>query len=88
MTVGSNFTFSKMREREGGRREKEGGREVREGEKERVKKKINTWFSQIWSRCFPSVHKNRSDAHLRTELEYRHPVLTLTINQNSSFKNR
>lgn len=34
------------------------------------------------AKCFSSVHNNRSEAHLRTELEYRHQILT---NYKSNF---
>lgn len=43
---------------------------------ERRKEKNSTWFTQIRSKCCSSVHNNRSEAHLRTELQYRHQVVT------------
>lgn len=51
-TLCSNCIFDEVREKFCG----EGGR-----------KKINTWYAQIGSKCFPSVHNNRSEADLRTE---------------------
>lgn len=61
-TLCSNCIFSEAKEKF----RAEGGR-----------KKTNKWYAQIQSKCFPSVHNNRSEADLRTEIEYRHPVLTL-----------
>lgn len=52
------------------------------------RKDINTEFAQTWSKCFPSVHNNRSEAYPGTELEYRYQVLTLAINQNLFLKKR